>query len=139
MSTNQPAIEIDYPESDGRPLGETDLHRNWIVRIIDILQQRYRGQHVYVTGDLLLYYKEGDPTKYVVPDVFVVTDGEYVQLEFDASGGLVSEQFNVRLCLEATELVMYDMETGSRQLTQAETAEAEVARLRKLLDEQESP
>jgi hypothetical protein len=24
--------EIDYPESDGRPMGETDLHRLWMVR-----------------------------------------------------------------------------------------------------------
>lgn len=72
MSTNQSAIEIEYPESDGKPMGETDWHRNWIIRLIDMLQQRYRGQQVYVTGDLLLYYEEGNPKRFLVPDVFVV-------------------------------------------------------------------
>ncbi|MEZ6033383.1 MAG: Uma2 family endonuclease [Planctomycetaceae bacterium] len=65
-------LEIDYPESDGKPMGETELHRNWTIRILEILQQRYRGQSVYVTSDLLLYYEEGSPTKFVVPDCFVV-------------------------------------------------------------------
>ncbi|MCY2962822.1 MAG: Uma2 family endonuclease, partial [Planctomycetota bacterium] len=30
------------------------------------------GQQVYVTGDLLLYYVDGDPRRFVVPDAFVV-------------------------------------------------------------------
>jgi Uma2 family endonuclease len=53
-------------------MGETDWHRDWIIRLIDMLQQRYRGQQVYVTGDLLLYYEEGNPKRFLVPDVFVV-------------------------------------------------------------------
>lgn len=72
MSTVTAPPEIDYPESDGKPMGETELHRNWTIRIQDILQQRYRGQLLYVTSDLLLYYEEGSPTKFVVPDCFVV-------------------------------------------------------------------
>ena len=66
--------EIEYPESDGMPMGETDLHRDWMVRILDILRVRYRGQRVYVASNLLVYYEEGDPSKYVVPDDFVVKD-----------------------------------------------------------------
>ncbi len=72
MSTVTAPPEIDYPESDGKPMGETELHRNWTIRILDILRQRYRGQAVYVASDLLLYYEEGSPTKFVVPDCFVV-------------------------------------------------------------------
>ncbi len=72
MSTVTASPEIDYPESDGKPMGETELHRNWTIRILDIFQQRYRGQAVYVASDLLLYYEEGSPTKFVVPDCFVV-------------------------------------------------------------------
>ncbi len=72
MSTVTAPPEIDYPESDGKPMGETELHRNWTIRILEILQQRYRGQSVYVASDLLLYYEEGSPTKFVVPDCFVV-------------------------------------------------------------------
>lgn len=70
----QTFLEIEYPESDGRPMGETDLHRDWMVRIIELLKHRYRGQRVYVTGNLLLYYEEGDPSHFVVPDAMVVKD-----------------------------------------------------------------
>lgn len=64
--------EIAYPESDGKPMGETDLHRDWMVRLLEIFRQRYIGQQVYIASDLLLYYVEGTPTKYIVPDCFVV-------------------------------------------------------------------
>ena len=74
MPLTHPEVEIEYPESDGKPLGETDLHRHWIVRLIDILAYRYRGQRVYVSGDLLVYYLEGNPKKFIVPDVFAVKD-----------------------------------------------------------------
>jgi Uma2 family endonuclease len=65
---------VEYPESDGKPMGETDLHRDWMVRILEILRYRYRGQRVYVASDLIVYYEEGNPTKSVVPDDFVVKD-----------------------------------------------------------------
>ncbi|HUG91896.1 MAG TPA: Uma2 family endonuclease [Planctomycetaceae bacterium] len=72
MTLTRSALDIDYPESDGKPMGETDLHRSWIVRLIDMLTYRYRGQRVYVSGDLLVYFEEGRPKKFVVPDVFAV-------------------------------------------------------------------
>ena len=74
MSLPQAATETVYPESDGKPMGETDLHRDWMVRIIDLLRYRYRGQRVYVSGDLLVYYEQGSPSRFVVPDAFVVKD-----------------------------------------------------------------
>jgi Uma2 family endonuclease len=76
MSASSSVREIVYPESDGKPMGESDLHRNWMVRIIDLLSTRYRGQRVYVSGDLLVYYEEGNPKKFVVPDAFVVLDSD---------------------------------------------------------------
>jgi Uma2 family endonuclease len=63
---------VNYPESDGKPMGETDLHRDAMVRNIELLKYHYRGQRVYVSGDLLVYYEEGNPKKYVVPDASVV-------------------------------------------------------------------
>ena len=72
MSSVSIQNEIEYPESDGKPMGETDLHRDWMVGLLEIFRQRYAGQQVYVASNLLLYYVEGTPTKYVVPDCFVV-------------------------------------------------------------------
>jgi Uma2 family endonuclease len=76
MKPTASAHEIEYPDSDGRPMGESDLHRDWMMRIFDILRYRYRGQRVYVASDLLVYYEEGNPRRFVVPDVFVVLDCE---------------------------------------------------------------
>jgi Uma2 family endonuclease len=74
MSLVQTIDETQYPESDGKPMGETDWHIEWMIRLRDILKYRYAGQQVYVGTDLLVYYKEGDPSKFIVPDDFVVLD-----------------------------------------------------------------
>jgi Uma2 family endonuclease len=74
MSAGVSVQKVSYPESDGKPIGETDWHRRAIVRLIELIERRYSGQRVYVSGDLLLYYEQGNPKKYVVPDVFVVKD-----------------------------------------------------------------
>jgi Uma2 family endonuclease len=55
-------------------MGETDVHIDWMIRIRDILRYRYQGERVYVGANLLVYYVEGDPSKFVVPDDFVVKD-----------------------------------------------------------------
>jgi len=70
MSLASPIADIEYPESDGRPMGETDLHRYWMNRLYDLLSRRY-AQQAYVGCDLLVYFEEGNPLKYCVPDVFV--------------------------------------------------------------------
>src|SRR5881397_94441 len=71
MSQILPVKTVYYPESDGKPMGETDWHRQAIVRLIELLQQRFAGQNAYVSGDLLVYYEQGNPKKFVVPDVFI--------------------------------------------------------------------
>ncbi len=65
--------EIDYPTSDGRPMAETDTHRRIMVDLIQTLQDFYAADPmVYVSGDLMLFYEEGDRRKHLAPDVFVV-------------------------------------------------------------------
>lgn len=64
--------EIEYPSSDGKPMAETDLHRDWMITIIQRLANFYHGRRVYVSGNLLIYYEEGDTRKSVAPDTFVV-------------------------------------------------------------------
>jgi Uma2 family endonuclease len=68
------ALDIEYPESDGRPFAESDWHRECMIRVIRLLMRRYRDQRVYVTGNLLLYYEEGNPARFVVPDAMIVKD-----------------------------------------------------------------
>lgn len=62
-----------YPETDGKPMAETDIHRDLMVDIILTLRDFYRDvPDVYVSGNLLMYYTEGVPTDSFAPDVFVV-------------------------------------------------------------------
>jgi Uma2 family endonuclease len=69
-----PSAEIEYPSSDGKPMAETDAHRDLMTHfLIEPLRELYRQQSdVYVSGNLLLYYEEGNPKAAVAPDVFVV-------------------------------------------------------------------
>src|SRR5438094_217749 len=72
MSRATQPREVIYPDSDGKPMAETDVHRDWMVCIIERLKWRYRRKRVYVSGNLLIYYEEGNPKKCVAPDTFVV-------------------------------------------------------------------
>lgn len=62
-----------YPSSDGKPMAETDWHRKLLMELLQIIDHYFREHDdVYVSGDLLIYYKMGDNTKSIAPDVFVV-------------------------------------------------------------------
>ncbi|MCA9183279.1 MAG: Uma2 family endonuclease [Planctomycetales bacterium] len=74
MSAINKTETIEYPETDGQPMGETETHRRWMTRIDDILCHRLRGLRAYVGCNLLLYYLPGQPARFVVPDNFVVLD-----------------------------------------------------------------
>ncbi len=66
------AVEVEYPSSDGKPLAENDAQRPAILYGLSALGLRYAGRSdVYVSGDLLIYYEEGNPRASVAPDVFV--------------------------------------------------------------------
>jgi Uma2 family endonuclease len=64
--------EIEYPTGDGKPMAETDVHRDDMVDVIDTLRYHFADDpNVYISGNLLLYYEEGNPRKRVAPDVLV--------------------------------------------------------------------
>ena len=65
--------QIIYPETDGKPMAETDPHRKEMIAAIEALADYFRdAPDVYVSGNLLLYYEEGNKDASVAPDVFVV-------------------------------------------------------------------
>lgn len=69
----QSAPTIVYPESDGKPMAETDKHRKLMMDFILMLEDHFENDDdVYVSGNLLMYYVQGDPRKSISPDVFVV-------------------------------------------------------------------
>lgn len=73
MSTIENEV-VEYPESDGMPMGETDWHIYWTLQLRQLLQAHYHGQNVYVGSDMFIYYEQGHPNKVIAPDCFVVFD-----------------------------------------------------------------
>jgi Uma2 family endonuclease len=71
ISTTQQSIH--YPATDGRPMAETDVHIDVLIYLREALRDHFRdAPQVYVAGNMLLYYEEGNPAACVAPDVFVV-------------------------------------------------------------------
>ena len=64
---------VDYPDSDGQPMAESEFQFTPLVYAVGALRNHFRDREdVYVIGDLLLYYEEGNRSASVAPDVFVV-------------------------------------------------------------------
>ena len=62
-----------YPTSDGRPMAETDQHRDLMFVLIETLKFYFAQEpRTYVSGNLLLFYERGNRRRHVAPDVFVV-------------------------------------------------------------------
>jgi len=65
--------EIEYPESDGKPMAETPIHRKVMLHLIEALEDHFADEpDVYVSGNMLLYYEKGNRSASISPDVFVV-------------------------------------------------------------------
>jgi Uma2 family endonuclease len=65
--------EIEYPDSDGKPVGETPVHvKNTLWRAFELDEWFKNDPMVYVAENMFVYFEEGDPRRHVSPDVFVV-------------------------------------------------------------------
>lgn len=65
--------KVDYPTSDGKPMAETEIHRDDMIDLIQTLQDFFDADPmVCVSGNMLMFYEEGNRRKHISPDVFVV-------------------------------------------------------------------
>ena len=61
-----------YPESDGEPMAETDLHLKWILWTRQVLEWRFAERSdVYISGNIMMYDIEGPLSTAVSPDILV--------------------------------------------------------------------
>ena len=69
-----PLEDVHDPETDGKPVAETDIHIDCLLSTREVLRQYFRTKDplVYVAGNLFVYYERGNPKRRVAPDVFVV-------------------------------------------------------------------
>jgi Uma2 family endonuclease len=67
------ATLVDYPETDGQPMTESDATRDYLVYCVEALRNHFQSRrNVYVSGNLFIYYRKGDPKSVISPDVFVI-------------------------------------------------------------------
>lgn len=65
--------DVVYPESDGQPVAETDLHLEEMIYLIEAFRSHFRNvPDVYVAGNLFFYSVQGNPRIRVAPDLLVV-------------------------------------------------------------------
>ena len=73
-ASGKPTIYIEgYPCEDDEPMAATGFHAEQISNFFDQLYRYFAiNPHIYVGIDNFIYYREGDLTKFVAPDVYVV-------------------------------------------------------------------
>ena len=74
--TSIPYVPTDtvnlYPETDGKPMAASDYHRRLLMWTLQALEEHFAQKpEVYISGDIMMYYREGDPRKSISPDVLV--------------------------------------------------------------------
>jgi Uma2 family endonuclease len=61
-----------YPDSDGKPMGETEYHILAITHLYEVLRPWFhRREGFHVNANMLLYYEKGNPSAVRGPDVMV--------------------------------------------------------------------
>lgn len=65
-----PRDTIFYPDTDGKQMAASDLHREILIWILQALMQHFNND-VYVSGDILMYDQQGNPRRSISPDVLV--------------------------------------------------------------------
>lgn len=65
--------QIEYPDSDGKPMSDNTKQFRWITVIKYNLDWLFANdENVFIAGDLLWYPVEGNPKRRAAPDVMVV-------------------------------------------------------------------
>src|ERR687886_86325 len=65
--------EIEYPSSDGEPMAESDITRDYLTYSVEALKLYFQGNSdVYVSANSFVYYEEGNKAAVVAPDVYAV-------------------------------------------------------------------
>ena len=66
-------VEIKYPSSDGEPMAESDITRDYMTYAVEAANLYFQERSdVYVSANSFIYYEEGNNQAVVAPDFYVV-------------------------------------------------------------------
>ena len=73
-ASGNPTVYIEgYPCEDDEPMAATDFHAEQIATLSDQLKRYFAiSELVHIGVDSFIYYREGDITKFVAPDIHIV-------------------------------------------------------------------
>ena len=102
-----------YPTTDPSHMSESELHRLLRNALIETLQAYYVDEPlVHVTGDLMLFYEEGNRLRHLAPDLFVAFGvGKHLRDNY-----LMWEETPPRVVLELTSPSTIDADLGPKFL-----------------------
>ncbi|MYB65369.1 Uma2 family endonuclease [Candidatus Poribacteria bacterium] len=73
MATGKATVYIEgYPYEDDDPMPTTGIHGRQVYTIYDQLLKYFADEQIYIGNDSFIYYSEGNISKCVAPDIFVV-------------------------------------------------------------------
>ena len=109
---------IDYPDSDGLPMAENESQFWPILYVGSALDRYYQDREdVYVVGNLLLYYQQGDGSKSVSPDLMVVFGAsKHVRSSYRVWEEPKAPDFVLEIASEST----YRADRGEKRATYAD-------------------
>ena len=114
---------IDYPESDGLPMAENESQFWPILYVGSALDRYYQDREdVYVVGNLLLFYREGNPQegdfgKSISPDLMVVIGAaKHVRSSYKLWEEPKAPDFVLEIASEST----WQADSGKKRDTYAE-------------------
>jgi Uma2 family endonuclease len=67
-----PDLDVDYPASDGRPMGESGWHFRSTSSFYSVVKEHLAHTDAYVAGNMFLYYEQGNPQANRAPDCMVI-------------------------------------------------------------------
>jgi Uma2 family endonuclease len=73
IATQITSEEIQYPSSDGEPMAESDIARDYLTYGVEAVGAYFQNRsNVYVSANSFIYYEEGNKEAVVAPDLYVV-------------------------------------------------------------------
>ena len=67
-----PDLDVYYPASDGRPMGESGWHFLSTNAFYSVIKEHLAHTDAYVAGNMFLYYEQGNPQANRAPDCMVI-------------------------------------------------------------------
>ena len=112
--------DIHYPDSDDEPLPDGRYQEPYFTEIVSTVREHFRNRpDVEVSGNTFIYYEEGNPRRFISPDL-------HVTLGVTAEGFASMEYRNTYLLWEIGKVPDFVLEIASESTARRDVTEKRV-------------